>query len=102
MNAVKIVFKLALIVLPVCMAGMWLASERETLTKKVKFREVEVQDDLFGDYVESRAVPGPILGYYVGLDAVGGGTALCAAAGAAIWWRKRRRRAAGKRRSDET
>ncbi len=102
MIAVRIVFKLALIVVPVCVAAMWLASERETLTKTIKIREVKVEDDLFGDYVESRAVPGPILGYYVGLDAVGGVTALCATVGAASWLRARRRRAADKRGSDET
>ncbi len=102
MIAVRIVLKLALILVPVCLAAMWLASERETFTKSAKICEVEVEDDLFGDYVESRAVPGPILGYYVGLDAVGGVTALCAAAGAVFWWRERRRRAADKRRSDET
>ena len=98
----RVVFKLALILVPVCLAVMWLASERETFTKTTKNRDVKVEDDLFGDYVESRAVPGPILGYYVGLDVVGGVTALCAAAGAVSWWRERRRRAADKRRSDET
>ncbi len=98
----RIVFKLALIVVPVCVAAMWLASERQTFTKTAKNRDVKVEDDLFGDYVESRPVPGPILGYYVGLDAVGGVTALCAAAGAVSWRRKRRARAADKRRSDET
>ena len=97
----RIVFKLALIVVPVCVAAMWLASERETFTKPVKNRDVKVEDDLFGDYVESRAVPGPILGYYVGLDAVAGVTALSATAGAVFWWRNRRRRAADKRRSNE-
>ncbi len=98
----RVVFKLALIFVPVGLAAMWLASERETFTKTTKFREIEVKDDLFGDYVEPRAVPGPILGYYVGLDAVGGVTALCAAAGTVSWWQGRRRRAADKRGSDET
>ncbi len=101
MIAVRIIFKLALIVVPVCVAATWLASERETLTKTTKIREVKVEDDLFGDYVDSREVPGPILGYYVGLDAVAGVTALSATAGALFWWRNRRRRAADKRRSNE-
>ncbi len=50
--------------------GLWLASGRETLTKHTRFVDVVVADDLFGDAnVEKRPVRGPILGYYVGLDA---------------------------------
>lgn len=50
---------------------LWLASGREPLSKSGRSVTVEVRDDLFDD-VTSRVQfeRGPILGYFVGLDAV--------------------------------
>jgi len=56
--------------LPLSMAMLWLASGRETLTKPTRWVDVQVKD-VFGDvYMQKEASPGPIFGYYVGLDAV--------------------------------
>lgn len=82
----------------VALAGvstLWLFSGRERLTKSTKHVEVVQEDDLFGDMekrIELRR--GPILGYYVGLDAVAGVAAAVGliSAGRAIVRRRRARR----------
>ncbi len=52
-------------------AGLWESSGRERLTKNGKSVNVTVKDDVFGDSVErTEFKPGPILGWYIGLDAV--------------------------------
>lgn len=92
-GANKLIRSAALIALPVVAGGLWLGSGRETLTKTVRYVEVQVVDELFGDSItEAREVPGPVLGYYVGLDAVAAavGVALVAAL---VWWRRRRAQA---------
>jgi hypothetical protein len=80
---------------PLVALGLWLASGRETLTKAEKIVAVTVRDDLFGDTnTEQRAVSGPIVGHYIGLDAV---ILVAAAAGvtALVWWWLARRRRRG-------
>ena len=70
----KIAWKLIvvlLLVVPVGLAIAWLTSGRENLTKTVVYVQQEVEDDLFGTDLRSVGVPGPFLGYYIGLDAVG-------------------------------
>lgn len=57
--------------IPVLVAILWLASGRETLTKHERVVSVTVKDELFGDTnTVSQLRPGPIFGYYVGLDLV--------------------------------
>lgn len=77
--------------MPLLFAALWFFSGRERLTKREKIVELDVLDDTFGDRitrVESRR--GPVLGYFIGLDAV----VIAAAAGIAIggvgWWIHRR------------
>ena len=63
--------RVALIILPIVIGGLWLGSGRETLTKPFRSVEVEVQDDLFGGTNEEyHPIRGPVLGYFIGLDAV--------------------------------
>ncbi len=77
----------ALLGVPLLAALLWLASGRETLTKSGKAVEFTVRDELFGDtLVERRLVPGPVLGYYVGLDVVAV-TALATLVSGFIWRR---------------
>jgi hypothetical protein len=77
----------ALLGVPLLAAMLWMASGRETLTKSGKAVEFTVRDELFGDtLVERRLVPGPVLGYYVGLDVVAA-TALAALVSGFIWRR---------------
>jgi hypothetical protein len=60
-----------LVLLPVVTCVLWLSSGREMLTKSSRAIEFELQDAMFGDTInETHFVPGPILGYYIGLDAV--------------------------------
>lgn len=101
MKRAGFVFHTALVVVPLGMAGLWYASERETLTKSIKNEKVEVYNDLFGDTdVEWHPVPGPILGYYIGLDAVIGSILACGAAAGVSFWRRRRRAKASRRKSE--
>ena len=63
--------RISLILLPMITCGLWLVSGRETFTKPRRAIEVELEADLFGDVSwEMQLIPGPILGYYIGLDAV--------------------------------
>ena len=84
-----------LVAVPLLSAALWLASGREVFTKSGRALEVHVADDLFGGTnTETRFEPGPVLGYYIGLDLVGAATGLAAVA-AIVWWRlaiRRRRR----------
>jgi hypothetical protein len=51
--------------------------------------------DVFGDHTpETHMIPGPVLGYYVGLDLVIAAAALSAVTGLLYWLVSRRRRAA--------
>lgn len=101
MKRAGFVFHTALVVVPLAVAGLWCASERETLTKSIKYEEVEVPNDLFGDTdVELHPVRGPILGYYVGLDALIGSILACGAAAGVSFWRRRRRAKALRRKSE--
>ncbi len=91
MKAVKPV----LILLPLLAAILWLVSGAEVLTKTQKSQTVEVTDDLFGDTItRQELVDGPILGYYIGLDVVGGTTGASVVALLAIHWFTRKQRAA--------
>lgn len=67
-----------LLVVPTGLAIAWLSSGRENLTKTVVYVEQEVVDDLFGADTRMVGVPGPYLGYYIGLDAVGASAAVSA------------------------
>jgi hypothetical protein len=76
-----------LIALPVLTAALWLASGRETLTKSARTVPVQVKKPLFGDtFTREETVPGPILGYYVGLDLVIVLAAACVVIGGVAWW----------------
>lgn len=57
---------------PLLALAIWSVSGRENLTKATKNVQVTVEDDLFGGVItETRQVPGPVFGYYLGLyDAV--------------------------------
>jgi hypothetical protein len=60
-----------LILLPIVSLALWLSSGLETLTKQSRAVEIEMEDTLFGDTAtETRLVPGPFFGYYIGLDVV--------------------------------
>jgi len=63
-------------ILPVIALGAWLGSGRETFSKTERVVEVTVPDDLFGDATKKEFRPGPLFGWYVGLDAVVGVTAM--------------------------
>jgi hypothetical protein len=57
--------------IPAFALGLWLASGRGVWTQRVRYVSVSVTDTLFGDTTQvQQAVPGPIHGYYVGLDVV--------------------------------
>ena len=93
MTRAKTVGVAILVGLPVLTGVLWLSSGHEVLTKSGKNVAVTVQDELFGGTeAELRFVRGPLLGYYVGLDAVGVVTAVAVASGAIWWWAARRRR----------
>jgi len=84
------------IVLPLFVAGLWLASGREVLTKSSRYVEVAVADELFGGTLtEKRLVAGPVFGYYIGLDLVLVAAAVGVLGGAVWWWLTRRPHADG-------
>ncbi len=89
------VWAAVLIGLPLVLAACWLASGREIFTKSGKAVDVQVRDDLFGTtFVRTQFVPGPIFGYYIGLDLVVAVAIVCLVAwGMTAWvrsWRRRR------------
>lgn len=56
----------------------------------------QLKDELFGGVnEETQFVPGPICGYYVGLDAVGAAALAAVGGGLVLWWVSRRRRRHG-------
>ena len=78
--------------IPVAVWGLWFCSGLEVLTKARKAVEIEVEDELFGDTVtETRMIPGPVGGYYIGLDLAVGITVGALLIGAGRWRRTRRR-----------
>jgi hypothetical protein len=83
---------MVLIAVPLIITALWLVSGREVFTKSAKSMSVVVHDELFGDQrTEIRLVPGPLLGYYVGLDLVVVSSVAAAAVGTAFWLLDRRR-----------
>jgi hypothetical protein len=88
---------LVLVGLPVFAAVLWLSSGREIVTKSGRPVTVQVKDELFGgSNEETHLVPGPIFGYYIGLDLVGAVTAAALGGGAVLWWVSRRRHRHGR------
>ena len=82
-----------LICVPVLAGILWIACGRENLTKTGK-AVTSTGEDIFGDPSTTIVFePGPIYGYYVGLDVFAGTTALSGTAALVLWWRRRRRRA---------
>ncbi len=87
----------ALVALPVLAGILWAASGREVFSKSGKAVQIEVRDPLFGDTtMQTKLAPGPVLGYYVGLDLVVSAALAAAAAGLIWWWVARRRRRAAR------
>ncbi len=89
------IWTVLLIVIPLAVLVLWMSSGREVLTKSTRWVDVQVQDPLFGlTDVRKTPVPGPIFGYYVGLDLVLVVAAACLVAWAASLavrrWRRRR------------
>lgn len=79
---------------PLLALALWQVSGRENLTKSQKTVEVSVVDSFGDPAIETQFRPGPIFGYYVGLDAVGYVTLATAALAAfqlgwMLWRRKR-------------
>ena len=84
-----------LALVPCVMLALWNHSGRERLTKREKVVRVTEHDDLFGDSVQRDAIAaGPIVGYYVGLDAVGISAAAAAVFSAIVFVTTRKRRLA--------
>lgn len=81
---------------PMLALVLWLCSGRENLTKPGRPVDVSVIDETFGGVnTHTELQPGPILGYYVGLDAIAIATLAAAAGSTGIWllsWRAARRR----------
>lgn len=84
-------------ILPVIALLCWLASGRENLTKSGRPVQVTSVDPIYGGEntkTEFKPGPGYFLGYYIGLDAVGGAAVAAAALSGALWllsWRESRR-----------
>lgn len=86
------VFGGILLLLPIVTAGLWLVSGRETLTKSARVVSVQTRDELFGEtFTQEKLVPGPIFGYYIGLDLVIAVAGLCLMIWL-VWWIVRYRR----------
>lgn len=89
----KILMRTVLICIPALAGILWIASGRENLTKTGKFVK-STGEDVFGDPSTTLILePGPIYGYYVGLDIFAASTAFCLTAALVLWWWQRRRRA---------
>jgi hypothetical protein len=87
---------LVLLGLPVVAIVLWLSSGREFVTKSGRAVTVQVKDELFGGVnEETQLVPGPIMGYYIGLDVVGVVTAAALGCGVVLWWVSSHRRRRG-------
>lgn len=91
-SVLRVLFSVAILV-PALALALWAWSGRENLTKHTRNVEVQVRDELVQDMVtEMRAVPGPVMGYYIGLDAVGGAAGLSSVLGLVgfvVWLRER-------------
>ncbi len=78
--------------LPVALAILWLASGREVFTKSARMQTVAVPNALFGGTdIQQQSIPGPVGGYYIGLDFVAIAVLIALAASLALWWATRRR-----------
>jgi hypothetical protein len=83
----------ALVGFPVLAGVLWVVSGREVFSKSGKAVQVALADPLFGDTTSRTEFrPGPVLGYYIGLDLVVA-VALLAITIGVIWWFVARRRA---------
>ncbi len=91
-SVLRVLFAVAILV-PALALVLWAWSGRENLTKHTRNVEVQVRDELVQDVVtELRSVPGPVMGYYIGLDAVGGAAGLglvLGLVGLVLWLRER-------------
>ena len=91
-TASGVIFGAVLVAIPLIVMALWFASGREVLTKRTRVVSVSIHDTLFDETTTvEEFVPGPIAGYYVGLDLVVASVLLCAAI-ALIWWISVRRR----------
>ena len=71
MSTKRLAYWAILVSVPALVGFLWLASGRERLTKHFRTVSVAETNDLFGDTaIVQKFIPGPILGYYVGLDLV--------------------------------
>ena len=87
-------FWAAVVALPLLFVALWASSGRERLTKSAKPVVVDVVD-VFGDHTpETRLVPGPVFGHYIGLDLVGVVVLACAGVAAIGYIVERRGRLA--------
>jgi hypothetical protein len=85
--------------IPAFAVGLWQTSGRGMWTQRVRYVSVDVADTLFGDTTQvQQAIPGPIHGYYVGLDMVVAAALLAIAIASTVALVKllARRRMAGK------
>ncbi|RMF79218.1 MAG: hypothetical protein D6744_09335 [Planctomycetota bacterium] len=87
----NLLIRLTLLAVAAAAVLVWAITGRETLTKSARAVQVEVVDEVFGDTItETHQVPGPVFGYYLGLDLVV--PIVLAAAGAFVvleWLRRR-------------
>ena len=77
---------------PAFLLILWAVSGREFHTKTHKAVAVETRDEVFGDViVQEQFIRGPLLGYYIGIDAVIVSALLALAVSGAYWWWSARR-----------
>jgi hypothetical protein len=81
-----------LFAIPAFLLVLWAVSGREFHTKTHKAVAVAVRDEVFGDTtIEEKFIRGPLLGYYIGIDAVIVFAFLALAATGVYWWWSLRR-----------
>lgn len=86
-------FSAIMLVIPLIAAILWAVSGFERLTKSGKHVPVPPQNDVFGDSDPVLQLqPGPIFGYYIGLDLVLISFVSAVAIVFAAWLVERRRR----------
>ena len=84
---------ISVVLLPLVCFGLWFGGGRETLTKSLRAVEAEKHDEVFGDQIDRTFfVHGPVLGYFVGLDAVAITCGLSLTLLTFAGWRRARRR----------
>ena len=77
---------IALLLAVAAVAGAWVFSGRERVTKAEKNMVVR-EEDIAGEIQERfEPRPGPLFGYYLGLDALGGTVVASVFIYAATWW----------------